>query len=152
MAPEDAMAAAIYDGSQWPLFRVRLPKEGMSEEEFRHYLDTVDALFLRKECFVLVIDARVAPLHTPKERQEVAERVRFSYEHYPRGMAAMAILLETALQRGIFTAITWLSPRTFPVRAFATQAKAESWLREALGTRAPTPAPAHPEESHPKGP
>jgi len=127
----------------------------MSEEEFHHYLDTVDALFLRKECFVLVIDARVAPVHTPKERQEVAERIRLSYEHYPRGMAAMAILLETSLQRGIFTAITWLSQRTFPVRAFGNQAKAESWLREALGKGAPTSAPAPAsgsKESHPKGP
>jgi hypothetical protein len=124
--------APTYDDSEWPLFRVRMPRVAMSEEEFFRYLKHVDDLFLRGDRFAIVIDVRDAPIHTAKERQEVARRTRASHARYPHRLAAMGIVMSTPLQRGIFTAINWLTGPAFPVRPFSTTKEAEVWLKEML--------------------
>jgi hypothetical protein len=121
-----------YDDSAWPVFRVRLAPVAMPDDEFARYLEQIDKLFLRGERFALVIDAREAPAHTAKERQEIAKHMRASFERYPHRLAALAIVLESALQRGIFTAINWLAGPTYPTRSFRTQMDAEVWLRQML--------------------
>lgn len=129
------MAAPSYDDSAWPLFRVHLSPKPMNTAEFEHYLGSIDDLFLRGDRFAVVIDARDAPPHTPAERQEIARRMRASYGRYPHRLAAMGIVLTSALQRGIFTAITWIAGQTHPVRAFQTPEEAEVWAWERLRER-----------------
>jgi hypothetical protein len=129
------MAAPTYDDSGWPLFRIRLSQFGMSESEFFAYLKTVDDLFLRGDRFAVVIDARDAPIHTPKERQEIAQHIRASHARYPYRLAAMGIVMASPVQRGIFTAINWLAGPTYPMRPFRAVSDAEVWLREMLLVR-----------------
>lgn len=129
--------APSYDGTRWPLFRIRLPPTALSEEQFEDFLQRIDALFLRGEQFAVVIDARGAPPPTPRERQEIGKRVRLAYGRYPTRLLAMALVLDSALQRGIFTAINWISGPAYPSRAFDAPGAAEAWLLEMLGARAP---------------
>lgn len=129
------MPAPSYDDSEWPLFRIRLSRFAMSEEEFLAYLKTVDDLFLRGERFALVIDARDAPVHTPRERQEIARHMRASHARYPYRLAAMGVVMSSAVQRGIFTAINWLAGPTYPIRPFRAMRDAEVWLRQMLLVR-----------------
>ena len=129
------MGAPSYDDSEWPLFRVRLSRLAMSEAEFQAYLTHVDEQFLRGDRFAMVIDARDAPVHTPKERQEIAAHMLASHARYPYRLAALGIVMSSALQRGIFTAINWLAGPTYPTRPFATTEEAEAWLRAMLLVR-----------------
>jgi hypothetical protein len=129
------MAAPSYDDSGWPVFRIRLSHFAMSESEFSAYLKTVDDLFLRGDRFALVIDARDAPIPTPKERQEIAQRMRASHARYPYRLAALGIVMASPVQRGIFTAINWLAGPTYPTRPFRAVNEAEVWLREMLLVR-----------------
>lgn len=129
------MAAPSYDDSGWPVFRIRLSHFAMSESEFFAYLKTVDDLFLRGERFAVVIDARDAPVHTPKERQEIAQHIRSSHARYPYRLAAMGIVMSSPVQRGIFTAINWMAGPTYPMRPFRAVKDAEAWLREMLLVR-----------------
>jgi hypothetical protein len=129
------MIVPSYDDSGWPVFRIRLPHAAMCESEFSAYLKTVDDLFLRGERFALVIDARDAPVHSAKERQEIAQHMRSSHARYPYRLAAMAIVMSSPVQRGIFTAINWMAGPTYPIRPFRAVKDAEAWLREMLLVR-----------------
>jgi hypothetical protein len=126
-----------YHDGTWPLFRIDLPPAAMTPVEFESYLDRVDHLFLRRERFAILIDARKAPVHTANERKQCAERMRRSFQLYPTLLAAMGIVLSTPVQRGVFTAINWLAGSTFPTRAFGSQMEAAAWLLEMLKGTAP---------------
>lgn len=129
------MRAPSYDDSEWPLFRIRLARLAMSETEFLAYLKKVDDLFLRGDRFAVLIDAREAPLHTAKERQEIARHMRASHARWPYRLAALAIVMTSPLQRGTFTAINWLAGPTHPIRPFRGMHDAEVWLRQMLSLR-----------------
>jgi hypothetical protein len=125
------MAAPIYDDSAWPLVRIRLPAE-LAASEFEASLDYIDSLFLRGQRFAVLLDVRDAPPLSAPQRKLVADRSNAMYARYPTRLAGMALMLSSALQRGIFTAIRWLIPRGYPTRAFAGTVEAERWLRAQL--------------------
>jgi hypothetical protein len=129
------VAAPTYDESEWPLFRARMPSTPMSDAEFSGWLERLGQLFQRGERFALLVDVREAPLPTATERQDVATLLRTWHARHPYRMAAQAIVLKSALQRGILTAILWLAGPIYPTRAFSTMAEAEAWLRAMLRTR-----------------
>ena len=126
------MAGPRYDDSEWPLFRARMPATPLGHEEFAAWLEQLDCLFRRGERFALALDVRDAPLPTAIQRQEVAKLLRTWYARNPDRMAAQAVVMTSALQRGILTAILWLSGPTYQTRAFSAVPDAEAWLREML--------------------
>jgi hypothetical protein len=125
------MAATLYDDSQWPLVRIRLPA-ALDTAELVVSLDYIDALFLRGERFAVLIDVRDAPPLTAPQRKLVAERSDAMYARYPTRLAGMALILSSAIQRGVVTAIQWLVKGGFPTRVFARLVDAEIWLRAQL--------------------
>jgi hypothetical protein len=125
------MAAPLYDDSQWPLVRIRLPA-ALPAAELVASLDYIDALFLRGGRFAVLFDVRDAPPLTAPQRKLVAERSNAMYARHPTRMAGMALILSSAIQRGVVTAIQWLAKGGFPTRAFARVAEGEAWLRAQL--------------------
>jgi hypothetical protein len=105
----ELMGQPSYDESEWPLFRACMPTTPLSDEEFAGWLVRLDRLFRRGERFALALDVRDAPLPTATQRQEVAKLSSAWHERNPRRMAAQAVVMNSALQRGILTAILWLS-------------------------------------------
>jgi hypothetical protein len=136
------VAAPTYDESEWPLFRARMPSTALSEAEFSGWLERLDQLFRRGERFALLLDVRDAPLPTATERQDVAKLLRTWHSRHPYRMAAQAVVLKSALQRGILTAILWLAGPSYPTRPFSRRVDAETWLRDML--RARTGSSTHP--------
>ena len=126
------MAGPSYDESEWPQFRACMPETALSDREFAAWLERLDCLFRRGERFALALDVREAPLPTATQRQEVAQLLRAWYARNPHRMAAQAIVMKSALQRGILTAILWLSGPTYQTRAFSASVEAEAWLRKML--------------------
>jgi hypothetical protein len=129
------MAAPTYDDSDWPLFRARMPATPLSETEFSAWLQRLDQLFVRAERFALMLDVRDAPLPTATERHDVAKLLNSWHARHPHRMAAQAVVLKSAVQRGVLTAILWLSGPIYPTRPFVRMADADAWLREMLRTR-----------------
>jgi hypothetical protein len=126
------VAAPINDLSGWPLCRVTMPRTAMAPAEFDQHLEDIADLFRRSQPFGLLLDARGAAPPSARERQEIGRRMREWYARSPRGMVGMAVVLSSAIERGVFTAITWAAGATFPSRAFRTPEEAEHWLRSAL--------------------
>jgi hypothetical protein len=137
------VAAPINDTSAWPLCRISMPRVAMTATEFEQHLQYIGNLFRRSEPFGLLIDARGGAPPSARERQAIGQRMREWFERSPRGMVGMAVVLSSAIERGVFTAITWAAGKTYPSRAFGTPEEAERWLRAALDQRSP-PAPVPP--------
>ena len=56
-----------------------------------------------------------------------------SYAHVDlRYSAAQALVVPTALTRGIITAIAWISPLVYPTHTFAETATAKEWVSAEL--------------------
>lgn len=79
---------------------------------------------------VLFVDGLRSEGLSAKQRQVTAD---FTTKHeglIRRVCLAQAVTLESALQRGILTAILWLKPPPTDLRAFKTRAEAEAFLDE----------------------
>jgi len=137
------MAGARFDDSRWPLYRIYLPQGDLDDGEFRVLLDTMDGLHLRAQRFTVLLDARLAPPLSPKRRQMAGERGKLMAARYPGLMLGIAVVLSSAVQRGVFTAIQWVVRGAIPARAFGTLGEAEEWLSALLragGADAPPPS------------
>ncbi|HTV20922.1 MAG TPA: STAS/SEC14 domain-containing protein [Polyangiaceae bacterium] len=132
------MTAPHYDDKDWPLFRATVPRTEMDDDEFMAFVTTLDELPLRGGKFAVLLDVRASPPLSATRRQLLGERGNASYARYPGAMTGMAIVMSSAIQRGIFTAIHWMMRQPQQVKAFASIGEAETWLRARLresGTR-----------------
>lgn len=130
------MIAPNVDTSQWPLCRISMPASPLSPAQFEQHLDSIEALFFRGEPFGLLIDARGGSPPSARQRQDIGRRMKRWAQRHPARMVGLALVLKSAIERGVFTAVSWASSKTFPMRAFALPGEAEGWLREQLRTGA----------------
>jgi hypothetical protein len=126
------MPLPLYDRSHWPLFRVTMPKAGLDDRELEQHLQTVERAFLDGQRFALLIDARGAKPLLPKQRILLGRMLQRCFQRDPHVLAGLAVVLTSAIERGVLTAITWAAGRTYPLRTFETPEAAVSWLQAAL--------------------
>lgn len=122
------MAAPRYDLSRWPLVVVTLSRLEMSDAELTDYLDWMDGLFLRGGRFAVLLDYREAPAMPAKRRQLIGARSKAALERHPGKLVGFAFIVSSAVQRGIFTAILWVSRSGETTRVFASVSEGEAWL------------------------
>lgn len=122
------MTAPKIDTSRWPLCRVSLPSVVMTPAELSGCLDTLQSFFARATPLTILIDARGASPPSARERQAIASRYRQWQHDYPGQLVGLAVVLTSAIERGVFTAITWAVGQGFPARAFGAPEDAEAWL------------------------
>ena len=126
------MGAPRYDISRWPLVIVTLSQLEMSDAELANYLDWMDELFLRGGKFAVLLDYRQAPYLEAKRRQLIGARTKAALERYPGQLVAFAFIISSAVQRGIFTAILWMSRSAETTRVFSSLSEGEAWLSSRL--------------------
>jgi len=134
------MAAFHCDDSHWPLFRISVTSSAMNDAEFMAFLATVDGLPLRGNRFAMLVDVRVAEPLSAQRRRIIGKHVEAFNARHPGAMVGTAIVMSSAIWRGVFTAINWLLRHPQKIRAFTTIAEAEAWLRAEL-REPPAPAP-----------
>jgi hypothetical protein len=108
----------------------------MTPDELSACLDTLESFFARATPLAILIDARGAPPPSARERQGIAARYRRWQSDYPGQLAGLAVVLTSAIERGVFTAIIWAVGHGFPARAFGAPEDAEAWLSAALKQKA----------------
>jgi len=129
------VTAPKIDTSRWPLCRVSLPSVAMTPAELSGCLDTLESYFANATPLAISIDARGASPPSARERQGIASRYRQWQRDYPGQLAGMAVVLTSAIERGVFTAIIWAVGHGFPARAFGAPEDAEAWLLAALARK-----------------
>jgi len=126
------MAAPSYDTRRWPLVVVTLSRFEMTDAEFATYLDWTDKQFARGGKFAMLLDCRQAPNLPAQRRQIVGERARAAIERHPGQLVGFACIISSAVQRGAFTAILWITRRADTARAFSSVSEGEAWLASQL--------------------
>jgi hypothetical protein len=53
-------------------------------------------------------------------------------QHLKMNCAGGALIFANALQQGLWTAISWVTPSPIPVKIFRDISSAEAWLRDQL--------------------
>lgn len=128
------MGTPRYDTSRWPLVVVTPSTAPMTDAEFESYLDWMDKLFLRGSKFAVLLDSRHAPALEAKRRQIIGHRHKAIVERYPGRLVAFAFIISSTMQRGIFTAILWITGGAETTRVFSSLSAGEEWLISQLRT------------------
>lgn len=121
------------DSSIAPLYRVTFPASS-SDEQLLAYCRAVEGWSAR-------VSHPVAWLMDLSRVAEVSAHQRAMFAKYMRGMEAFdrrctkgtALILSSALMRGVVTAIFWLYDPPFQHRTFSAPGDGQAWLRQVLG-------------------
>ncbi len=125
------MPVPDFDEREWPLVNVRYAAI-MTSDEAEEYHRRIGACLARREVFAILADARLAEVPSASERMRMASFISQTSDVSSRYVAGMALVVKTAAGRGVLTAVEWLYPPPFPLKAFATSEEARAWLLERL--------------------
>jgi len=125
------------DFSHWPLVVMTPPPNALSDADFMAYIKWMEQYVTRAGVkYAVVNDARRAAPITAAHRKLLSDymtRVRPITRIYCVGMA---MVFDSAVMRGIMTAILWMTDPDYPTRVFATPAEAIAWAEVQLGRAA----------------
>jgi hypothetical protein len=120
------------DESDWPLLVIRWPRGVIVDADVDAFLRVSTEHLARRERFASFHDGVRATALDSRQRRRMADHVTTHRKELAEWHVAAAIFADSAVVRGIVTAINWLSPPPFPQRQFAVRADAEAWLRQML--------------------
>ena len=132
-------AGARVDCTAWPIVLITLPKD-LTDADLPSLITDLTALYSRGLPFVVVYDVRSNDSMTAEMRRRMAAASDQNEATYPGLLLGTAIVLSTTFQRGIFTAMTWLTERQRRREAFANVDEAMRWgssLLRAAGADTP---------------
>ena len=115
------------DDSSWPVIVMHVPRGAHSDEAIQAILTRYKQLVLEhREPFVMINDLREASGVTQKQRAEMSSFLENELEvaSYCRGAA---MVFNSAMLRGMLTAILWVSRPPYPTRVFKTVEEARTW-------------------------
>ena len=128
------MPAIEEDESRFPLVVIRFNGVA-SDAEFEGYLDRQSARIARDQVNAIVIDARRAGATPAKQRRRQAQWMREHAATLARWSVGTAFVIDSAMVRGLLTAILWVQPMPTPHVIVTTMEQAESWARAKLAER-----------------
>lgn len=133
-------AMKTIDLSLWPIILVNTPP-GFTDVELKAYYDDIaKAMLSRPGPYVNIIDARNAPTPTASQRKIMADFRAVHQEHIRKYCKGSAFVFESAVMRGIITAIHWLRQPEMPHKSFGSLMEAMNWAKvqlSAAGTSTP---------------
>ena len=115
------------------VYRLTLPA-APSDEELERYIEA--RIAFAESCahrHAWVVDARELGRVSAKQRRRFAEHLELVEDCDARWNVGSAIVLTSAIARGVVTAVVWLRSPRFPHRTFDSLELAEAWCREQLG-------------------
>lgn len=121
-----------YDDSAWPIFVMKPPLSSLSPAHFRAHLDNVERAFARGKPFGLLVDARGSRPFNAVQRRMIAARVRDNNVRHGGLLKGMAVVLNSSVRRGVFTAVNWLARPPYPIAAFEGLSEAKVWLNSLI--------------------
>ncbi|MBX3246854.1 MAG: hypothetical protein KF901_06715 [Myxococcales bacterium] len=124
----------VIEDAAFPLVVVTLPKV-WTETEWDTYLAQMRRFPARRRAYVTLTDARGAGTPSAAQRRRAAEVMAEDAETSRAYNVANALVFDSAILRGMVTAITWLTPPPVPMQSFATPALALAWLDDTFVAR-----------------
>src|SRR5262249_47935050 len=95
--------------------------------------------FERGQSFAWVFDVREAAQLTASQRRAIAEKTDACRARYPDVTCAAAVILSSAVQRGVVKASNWMTRQPVPTEVFATVEQGVAWASAYLASNSGTP-------------
>lgn len=127
-------AQGNFDDRDWPLVRIIPNQQTPSLEVFSEQIRGARVLYQRRTPFGMLLDARGLPILPAAHRRVLADQMKEDNAAYPGYMRGWAIVIDSAVQAGIMTAVVWLFHTPYPVRMFSDLAPAEAWVRKTIAS------------------
>ncbi len=132
MSADATSARTAFDDSRWPIVVATLPPTPLDRPGFEEHCAKLFSYFEREQSFAWIFDARNAAPLSATQRRIIAEMTDHYTARYPQVKCVVAVVLSSAVQRGIVKAINWLMQRPVPTEIFGTLEEAIAWSKGAL--------------------
>lgn len=115
----------LFDVTRWPLVLVR-QQGSTSDAQFEQYLSELDALHVRQEAFVMVLDLRAG---VPFSFTQRARQNRWIAEHpeYMTKLLGIAFVENSWAMRSAMKAVLFASPPSYPYTVTGEIGEALAW-------------------------
>ena len=128
------MGEVIFDETDKPV--MRMTYDGLcDEDEWARHIEQMSDWAHRGVSYAVVVDARKVGKVPAAQRKGIIDWIDRDRLHLKANCAAGALIFSNAVQRGLWTAISWVAPSPIPVKIFGDLAPAEAWLRHQLQTK-----------------
>lgn len=124
---------AWYETAPGPIVTIHFPPV-FSDKELAGALAAVERWLLEEvdAPFGFIVDMqRPLSINSVQRRMMAAAEARYAHVDL-RFNAGQALVVPTAISRGIVTAISWVSPPVYPIQTFADMDSAKIWVQEEL--------------------
>jgi len=125
------MGQVLFDETEKPL--MRMTYQGLCDDtEWQRHIDVMSEWARRGDVYAVVIDARDVGRVPATQRRGIMDWITRDRQHLKTNCAGGALIFASALQQGLWTAISWVTPSPIPVKIFRDVPSAEAWLRAQL--------------------
>jgi hypothetical protein len=117
-----------FDVDVFPVITVVFAEDGCSDEDIEHMIRGFQGVLRRREKFSVIIDGGgLTAIPNARQRARAAEYEREAEAVIRQFNVGSALVVDSALGRGVITALRWISKATAPEAVFATPAEAGRW-------------------------
>ena len=125
------MGEVVFDESDDPM--MRMTYHGLcDDDEWQRHIDQMSEWARRARPYAVVIDAREVGRVPATQRRGIIVWINRDRQHLKSHCAGGALVFASAIQQGLWTAISWVAPSPIPVKVFRDIPSAEAWLRSQL--------------------
>ena len=126
------MAIIDLDLNAWPIVVTR-PRGGvLQDHELTDYLERFRAeISRRRGVYVSVLDLRESPTLTPTQRRTISNGMDEDIASHKQCVGA-ALIFESAMMRGLLTAILWVRQPKHELKVFGDLDAAKVWAADCL--------------------
>lgn len=132
---EGARVKFVYrmDERDWPLVYIASPgPRPPSDIDQDSFYAELERLLAKGQRFATLHDLRDTRPDA-KRRQRFSEWLKANHDRLARRLVAHAVLVDSTFQRGMITAILWMTTSPpCPMKVFDDRAEAEAWLRSMI--------------------
>lgn len=137
MRAANPATAVNFDETRWPIVVVTLPTRALEGVDFDRYVADLSRYHDRGQAFGCVFDIRNAPTFTAAQRRVIADAMTRQSAKHAKIKFVIAVVIASAIQRGVVKAITWLTPQPAPTGVFGTVEEAVAWAQRSLVSAEP---------------
>lgn len=119
----------VMDARQWPFVRITSPLSDVNVDSF---FEIIDSCLEKRTVFGSLHDIRGLPALDALQRKKFSDYIKRRGPLLQRFIAAHGVVVRSNIERGIVTAVLWVSPVPFPVRVFDSTIEAEKWVRDQI--------------------
>lgn len=130
-----------YDESHWPIVRVLPPKSLFDDATFERHLARLAAYLQRRQPLVFIVVLQHGSSLSMQQRERFRRHEAEHRDLMAQFQRGVAIVVHSAFQRAMVSALFWLIRSPNPAKTFASAELAMSWANGLLG-QADAPPPA----------